>query len=108
LFLAVGIAWIPVSAHCDLDLTVSIDIPRRDTDVVAQLVAFLAFMKSMEEVFLPGGILIPEEVALVREEDVLIPVAVDIPDGEAIANGNLGVDGLGFKLDFSREQGSAA
>ena len=93
-----GVSGVPVSAHRDLDLAVAIDVTGGNADIVAELGALLSLVKGVEELLFPGGILVPPEVAPVREKDVLVSVTVHVAHRKAVADDDVGIDGLGFEI----------
>ena len=74
------VAGIPARAHGDLGLAVAVEVLGRDADVV--------FLRQVlgDDVLLPRGILIPLDRGLVGQDDVLLAVAIDVVDREAVAD----------------------
>src|SRR5262249_34065437 len=52
--------------------------------------------------FLPCRVAVPDELLLVGQENVGLAIAIDIRGGDAVADLDLVVDGLGAKFRFGR------
>ena len=84
-----GLAGIPLGADGDFHFAVAVDVAGGEADVVAQGEVL------GDDGFLPRGVLIPDDFLRVGEEDVGLAVAIDVANGEAVADGDLVIDGLG-------------
>lgn len=87
-----GVGGVPLGTDGDFAFAVAVDVAGGDADVVTFGEAF------GDDVFFPSGVLIPDDLVFIGEEDVRFAVALDICDGEAVADLDIGVDGLRSEL----------
>ena len=87
-----GVSRVPLRAHGDLAFSIAIDVTRGEADVVL----FGQFVR--DDVLFPCRIFIPDDRMAVCQQDVRLPVAVHICHRKAVADADLAVDQLFFKL----------
>ena len=78
-----GFARVPLCAGRDLGPPVAVDISYRNADVVTLGQVFY------NDVFFPGGILVPGNVAGIAQDDVRFFVGIHVSDGDAVADPDL-------------------
>lgn len=86
-----GFAGVPLGTDGDFGFAVAIDVAGGDADIVARGEV------AGDDFFFPVRVVVPRDFLGVGDEDIVIVVAVDIADGEPVADGDGGVDGLGFE-----------
>ena len=85
--LPICFAGVPLSTVGDLGLAVAVDVAHGDADVVTRGEVL------DDDVFFPGRVFVPGDVAGVAQDDVRFFVAVHVGDGGAVADLDVGVDG---------------
>ena len=77
-----GFRKIPLSSNSHLAAPISINVPGCDADIVPH------GQVSGDDVFLPGGVLIPLDVFFVVEQDIPFAITIDIPQRKSASDFN--------------------
>ena len=93
------IIGIPCCAYCDLRLPIAIDVARGNANVV------LPGEVLGEDKLFPARIPVPHKLLLIRQQNVELPIAIDVRGGNSVANLDFGINLNGTEprcLKFSR------
>ena len=96
-----GFAGIPLGSDRDFDLSIAINIACGDAHVVPEAGSNPGIEVLGHDKALPVTIAIPSELRFIGDEDVVLPITIDVSDREAVSNPDFGIERLWFETGFA-------